>query len=132
MQLETTQSKQWLLMKLTPQESLEFFPKVTDPMFVCSGHRWIRHINSTGVLRQDIYEWCLDTFGPDIIQNTALDRVYFGSDHLPDLLDPKVIADAYADTVPLNLRRWSTVNENTIAFRSRDEDKAALFKLVWA
>lgn len=79
------------------------------------------------VLRQDVYEWCLDQFGPEFYMDTALDRVYYVADDVPDLTIKatlKLLEKRYL------VHRWCIVDHRGLAFT--DAKDAMLFKLTWS
>lgn len=123
---ERVHSSFWDTLIFEDEELNVFFPERKSPFYRLKNDK-IQFIEpNIRILRQDVYEWCLDQFGPEFNMDNPCDRVYYNFADVPDLTKPNIkkLRETRCFT-----QRWCVADQRAIAFR--DSKDAMLFKLIW-
>ena len=123
---ERKHSTFWDTLIFEGEEIDVFFPVRKLPAYRLRGDKFTMIDADVRILRQDVYEWCLENFGPEFNMDHPYERMYFNFADLPNMNDPKfkkLRETRYSD------HRWCMASRMAIAFR--DAKDAMLFKLTW-
>lgn len=117
----------WDVIEFDEAELSFFFPEKRIPAYRIKGNSILTVDPTTQILRPEVYEWCLDQFGPEFFMDYEFERLYFNRDDVPDP-NSKEISDKRQHI--LSNHRWCVVHQKVITFR--DPKDAMLFKLIWS
>ena len=125
--IERIHSSFWDTLVFEGEEIETFFPTRKVPFYRLNneGVQFIQP--DIRILRQDVYEWCLDNFGPEFHMDDPCERVYFNQADIPDITNPKI---KKLREKRFYAQRWCISDQRAIAFR--DPKDAMLFKLIWS
>lgn len=123
---ERKHSTFWDTLIFEGEEIDVFFPVRKLPAYRLRGDNFTMIDADVRILRQDVYEWCLENFGLEFNMDNPCERVYFNYEDLPDLTKPKI---KKLREIRCFTQRWCVAAQRAIAFR--DSKDAMLFKLTW-